>query len=158
LREVHAGESGELALELDDDAAFQETKGRTISQLSLGKRDADYVFLELTRSICPQCRRVIDAKILLRENKVYMAKRCPQCGPFLMLVYGDAELYVNFPKYNKPGTIPLAFGSEIRDGCPLDCGCVRIISSMRARASSRSTARAPCSVRFASRPPVRSSV
>ena len=45
------------------------------------KRDADYVFYELTRSICPTCRRVLDAKILLRDNKVYMARRCPQCGP-----------------------------------------------------------------------------
>ena len=26
------------------------------------KKDADYVFYELTRSICPDCRRVIDAK------------------------------------------------------------------------------------------------
>jgi uncharacterized radical SAM superfamily Fe-S cluster-containing enzyme len=34
------------------------------------KRDADYVFYELTRSICPECRRVIDAHILLRDNKV----------------------------------------------------------------------------------------
>jgi len=33
------------------------------------KQDADYVFYELTRSICPDCRRVINAHILLRENK-----------------------------------------------------------------------------------------
>ena len=25
------------------------------------KKDADYVFYELTRSICPTCRRVIDS-------------------------------------------------------------------------------------------------
>jgi uncharacterized radical SAM superfamily Fe-S cluster-containing enzyme len=86
------------------------------------KRDADYVFYELTRSICPHCRRVIDAKILLRDNKVYMAKRCPQCGPFEALVYADAEAYVRLSKYNKPGTIPLAFGTEIHEGCPYDCG------------------------------------
>jgi uncharacterized radical SAM superfamily Fe-S cluster-containing enzyme len=86
------------------------------------KRDADYVFYELTRSICPNCRRVIDAKILLRENKVYMVKRCPDCGPFEALVYGDAQMYADFAKYNKPGAIPLEFGSEIKDGCPLDCG------------------------------------
>ena len=86
------------------------------------KRDADYVFYELTRSICPNCRRVIDAKILLRDNKVYMSKRCPDCGPFEALVYGDAQAYTNFSKFNKPGTIPLAFGTEIKDGCPHDCG------------------------------------
>ena len=86
------------------------------------KKDADYVFYELTRSICPNCRKVIDAKILLRDNKVFMAKRCPDCGPFEALVYGDAEAYTNFSKFNKPGTIPLAYGSEIKDGCPYDCG------------------------------------
>jgi 7,8-dihydro-6-hydroxymethylpterin dimethyltransferase len=86
------------------------------------KRDADYVFFELTRSICPECRRVLDAKILLRDNKVYMARRCPQCGPCEALIYGDAEAYVRLSRYNKPGTIPLAFGSEVRDGCPHDCG------------------------------------
>ena len=86
------------------------------------KKDADYVFYELTRSICPKCRKVIDAQIVLRDNKVYMRKRCPQCGPFEALVYADAEAYTSFGKYNKPGTIPLAYGTEIHQGCPHDCG------------------------------------
>lgn len=86
------------------------------------KRDADYVFYELTRSICPTCRLVLDAKILLRDNKVYMARRCPQCGPCEALIYSDAEAYVRLSRYNKPGTIPLARGTEIREGCPYDCG------------------------------------
>ena len=46
------------------------------------REDADHVFYELTRSICPKCRKVIDAKVLLRDDKVYMTKRCPDCGPF----------------------------------------------------------------------------
>src|SRR5260370_15095628 len=47
------------------------------------KKDADYVFYELTRSICPNCKKVIDAKILLRDNKVFMAKRCPDCSRWI---------------------------------------------------------------------------
>jgi len=87
------------------------------------KQDADYVFYELTRSICPQCRRVIDAKILLRDGKVYMRKRCPDHGDFEALVYGDAQAYVNnSARFNKPGTIPLQFTTEIEHGCPHDCG------------------------------------
>lgn len=84
--------------------------------------DQGYVFHELTRSICPTCRRVVDAKILLRDNKVYMSKRCARCGPFMSLVYGDAEAYVSFARFNKPGTIPLKHGSKIERGCPHDCG------------------------------------
>ena len=86
------------------------------------QRDADYVFFELTRSICPVCRATIDAHILIRDNKVWMRKRCPDHGSFEALVYGDAQLYTNSAKFNKPGTIPLQFASEIRDGCPHDCG------------------------------------
>jgi uncharacterized radical SAM superfamily Fe-S cluster-containing enzyme len=86
------------------------------------KKDADYVFYELTRSICPNCRRVIDGHVLIRDNKVYMRKRCPDHGMFESLIYGDAQAYTNSSKFNKPGTIPLAFSSEVAEGCPHDCG------------------------------------
>ncbi len=86
------------------------------------KQDVDYVFYELTRSICPECRRMVDAKVLLRDNKVYMRKRCPEHGEFEALVYGDAELYTKSARFNKPGTIPLEFHTQVRHGCPYDCG------------------------------------
>ena len=86
------------------------------------KTDADYIFYELTRSICPECRRTIDAQILLRDNKVYMRKRCPEHGPFEALVYGDATAYTRSAPFNKPGTIPLQFTTAVEAGCPHDCG------------------------------------
>src|ERR1051326_3977778 len=86
------------------------------------KHDVDYVFYELTRSICPECRRVLDAKILLRNNKVYLRRRCPEHGEFEALVYGDAEAYTSATKFNKPGTVPLEFTTAIQYGCPHDCG------------------------------------
>jgi len=92
------------------------------TQSARQKQDVDYVFYELTRSICPECRRVIDAHILLRNNKVYMRKRCPEHGQFEALVYGDAKAYTSASKFNKPGTIPLEFSTAIQHGCPHDCG------------------------------------
>lgn len=86
------------------------------------KHDADYVFFELTRSICPTCRRVIDAQILLRDDKVFMRKRCPEHGSFEVLVYADAQAYTAAAKFNKPGTIPLLYTTPIANGCPHDCG------------------------------------
>ncbi len=82
----------------------------------------DEVFLEQTRSICPVCKRVIDAEINARGGRIVMRKRCPDHGPFEALVYGDADMYLSQLRYNKPGTIPLRFQTEVRDGCPLDCG------------------------------------
>ena len=86
------------------------------------KQDADYIFHELTRSICPECKRVIDAQIIIRQNKVYMGKRCSEHGWFEALISSDAEMYVDSIKFNKPGTIPLEFSTEVKEGCPLDCG------------------------------------
>ncbi|MDA0734032.1 MAG: radical SAM protein [Chloroflexi bacterium] len=86
------------------------------------KQDADYIFHELTRSICPDCKTVIDAQIIIRDNKVFMRKRCPTHGWFEGIISSDAEMYVDSVKFNKPGTIPLDFSTEVKDGCPLDCG------------------------------------
>ncbi len=86
------------------------------------KQDVDYVFYELTRSICPECRRVIDAKVLLRHNNVYLRKRCPEHGDFEALIYADAQAYTSASRFNKPGTVPLAFSTAIEQGCPHDCG------------------------------------
>ncbi len=86
------------------------------------KRDADYIFHELTRSICPECKAVIDAQIIIRDNRVFMRKRCPSHGWFEAIISSDAEMYVNSVRFNKPGTIPLEFSTEVNQGCPLDCG------------------------------------
>ncbi len=65
---------------------------------------------------------MVDGHLLIRNNKVYLRKRCPDHGVFEALVYGDAELYTNSSKFNKPGTIPLEFATSVKDGCPHDCG------------------------------------
>jgi uncharacterized radical SAM superfamily Fe-S cluster-containing enzyme len=88
----------------------------------LPRVDRDEVFLEQTKSICPVCKAVVDAEVNARDNKVYLRKRCRDHGSFEALVFGDAEMYIDYQRFNKPGTLPLAFQTEVRDGCPLDCG------------------------------------
>jgi len=51
-----------------------------------------------------------------------MRKRCPVHGWFEGIVSSDAEMYLGAGRYNRPGRIPLRFATEIRDGCPNDCG------------------------------------
>ncbi|WP_327372921.1 radical SAM protein [Streptomyces sp. NBC_01216] len=86
------------------------------------KTDRDEVFVEFTRSICPICKVPVDAQVNIRANKVYLRKRCRDHGGFEALVYGDAEEYLSSARFNKPGTLPLVFQTEVRDGCPSDCG------------------------------------
>ncbi|MFC7344765.1 radical SAM protein [Saccharopolyspora griseoalba] len=89
---------------------------------SPAKRDRDEVFVEFTKSICPVCKVVLDAQVNIRDNEVYLRKRCREHGEFEALVYGDAQAYADSARFNKPGTIPLSFQTEVVDGCPSDCG------------------------------------
>jgi uncharacterized radical SAM superfamily Fe-S cluster-containing enzyme len=86
------------------------------------KRDRDEVFVEYTKSICPVCKVVVDAQVNIRDGKVFLRKRCREHGWFEALVYGDAQMYLESARFNKPGTVPLTFQTDIRDGCPSDCG------------------------------------
>jgi uncharacterized radical SAM superfamily Fe-S cluster-containing enzyme len=86
------------------------------------KRERDEVFVEYTKSICPVCKAVVDGQVNIRDDKVYLRKRCREHGQFEALVYGDAQLYLESARFNKPGTIPLTFQTEVVNGCPSDCG------------------------------------
>ncbi len=100
---------------------MQTTKRDSADQAEQ-KVDSDEVFLELTKSICPVCKQVTDAEVFARDNKIFLRKRCPDHGLFEALTYGDAEMYFDSLRYNKPGTHPLETQTESVDGCPLDCG------------------------------------
>jgi 7,8-dihydro-6-hydroxymethylpterin dimethyltransferase len=80
------------------------------------------VFLEYAKSICPVCKAVVDGEVNVRDGRVYLRKRCADHGSFEALVDSDAEMYLDSQRFNKPGTLPLATQTEVRDGCPLDCG------------------------------------
>lgn len=86
------------------------------------KQEREYTFIEYTRSMCPECRVIIDAHVLVKDNKVFMHKRCKEHGLFRSLLSSNAERYMDASRYNRPGTMPLDFGTEIIEGCPLDCG------------------------------------
>jgi len=82
----------------------------------------DEILWELTRTLCPECNKVLDGQVLLRENKVYLRRRCPEHGKIEALIFSDANLYVDIARFNRPGTLPRQFSQEVRRGCPYDCG------------------------------------
>ena len=86
------------------------------------KQDIEHVFLEFTKSICPDCREMVDAHVLARNGKVYMKKRCKIHGLFESLISSDVKRYVSSYKFNKQGLMPAKFGMDVKEGCPYDCG------------------------------------
>ena len=90
--------------------------------MGAARTDRNEVFLEYTKSICPLCKAVVDAEVNVRDGKVFLRKRCREHGSFEALLYSDAELYMASMRFNRPGSRPLKTQTEVRDGCPLDCG------------------------------------
>jgi uncharacterized radical SAM superfamily Fe-S cluster-containing enzyme len=86
------------------------------------KNDRLGAFFSATQSICPKCRKTIQAKILFRDNKVILSKRCLEHGEFEALLSSDMKYWTNSLSYTKPGTMPKKFSTEVKLGCPDDCG------------------------------------
>src|SRR5919197_717637 len=72
--------------------------------------------------LCPTCLKVIQAKVILQNDRVYMLKTCPDHGAMRTLLSSDAAYYLSQSQYNKSGTLPRHFQMPVEKGCPLDCG------------------------------------
>jgi 7,8-dihydro-6-hydroxymethylpterin dimethyltransferase len=81
----------------------------------------DYTFLGTTHSLCPSCRRLVDAKIIVRQGRVYFRKRCPEHGTFEDFICSDVSYYDRH-EYSQPARVPRAYGTRADRGCPYDCG------------------------------------
>lgn len=76
----------------------------------------------VTESVCPECLRVIPAKKIVRDDGIYMVKKCPEHGEYEVLIWeGSLESYEAWGRNLQPADkIPAA--REVEKGCPQDCG------------------------------------
>lgn len=86
------------------------------------KKERNAAFFSSTQSICPVCRKTIQAKILFRNNSVVMSKRCPEHGEFESIVSPDMNYWIKSLTFTKPGTMPKEWSTPVDKGCPDDCG------------------------------------
>lgn len=81
-----------------------------------------YTYYDYTLSLCPECLKRIDAKIVFEDEQVFMLKRCPEHGNSKVLIADDIDYYKNLRNYNKPSETPYKFNTKTHYGCPYDCG------------------------------------
>lgn len=82
----------------------------------------DYIYYDYTKSMCPECLHLVDAKIVFRDEKVWMLKHCKMHGDSKVMIADDVEYYKQIRNYNKQSEIPLKFNTKVHFGCPYDCG------------------------------------
>ncbi len=81
-----------------------------------------YLFYGLTNSLCSQCLTKVEAKIIFRNDCVYLVKHCPNHGREEVLIADDIAYYKQCQEFIKPGDMPRRFNTPIQHGCPYDCG------------------------------------
>ncbi|MGD0422803.1 MAG: radical SAM protein, partial [Candidatus Bathyarchaeia archaeon] len=76
-----------------------------------------------TRSICPDCNKILPASVYERDGKIWISKTCPDHGEIEELYFGSADMYYKFAKHSHNGkgienpNVPLE-----KCACPTNCG------------------------------------
>jgi hypothetical protein len=81
----------------------------------------DYTFLGTTQSLCPECLELVQAKIIVRDGRVYFRKKCAEHGQREDFVCSDVDWY-DRTEFSVPGRPSAEYGVEPDKGCPYDCG------------------------------------
>ena len=89
----------------------------------MGERVRPYLFYDIAVSICSQCYRRCDAKIVFENARVYMLKRCARHGFERVLIADDVDYYRRCREvFLKPPEMPNVYNTPVKWGCPYDCG------------------------------------
>ncbi len=78
--------------------------------------------LKQTKSLCPECLAVIDARILEDQGKVKIVKTCSRHGTFEDTYWSDYKQYARFEKYQWIGDGISNPRTKTEKECPYDCG------------------------------------
>jgi len=78
---------------------------------------------KIIRSLCPECMKVIDARLFDEGGRVVMEKSCPEHGPVRDLYWSDTELYLKAEKWTfADGSGLLNPRVRAATTCPAECG------------------------------------
>lgn len=79
--------------------------------------------IKITKSLCPECLKVIEARIFDENNMVMIEKQCAHHGTFKDVYWSDLFTYNLYEKYahNGKGVLnPMFLNTD--DNCPFSCG------------------------------------
>ncbi len=77
--------------------------------------------LSHTESVCPECLARIPAKRVTEGGDTYLVKTCPLHGEFQTVIWRGEPRITSWTRPKIP-SFPKNPATEVRDGCPFDCG------------------------------------
>ncbi len=92
--------------------------------------------IDRTKSVCPECLKIIDAEIFERNGSVYIRKTCPKHGKFEDVYWGSYEMYEKAKRFAVDGKgIENPNVERKNPVCPLSCGLCSLHKSHTALAN-----------------------
>ena len=89
----------------------------------MDRRTRPYTFYGATRALCGTCLRVVDAKEIIEDERVYLVKRCPDHGVSRVLIADDVAWFkLTREVFLKPAEQVEQHNTPVLHGCPYDCG------------------------------------
>ena len=89
----------------------------------MGAKLRPYLFYDSAVSICSTCLARVEAKVLIKDEQVFLEKWCPEHGRERVLVADDAAYYRKAREvFIKAPEMPRRFNTAQHWGCPYDCG------------------------------------
>lgn len=89
----------------------------------MNRKNRPWLFYDTTASVCSTCLRQVEAKIIIKEDDVFLEKWCPAHGFERTLICDEAEYYrLCREVYVKHPEMPEQFDTKMLYGCPYDCG------------------------------------
>jgi uncharacterized radical SAM superfamily Fe-S cluster-containing enzyme len=76
----------------------------------------------MTKSICPECFKVIEATIYEKDGKAYIRKECSEHGFYEDVYWSDVKMYMKARKYAVVGEGVEKPQTQALCGHPFDCG------------------------------------
>jgi uncharacterized radical SAM superfamily Fe-S cluster-containing enzyme len=77
--------------------------------------------LSRTESVCPECLARVPAVRVLRGEDVYLEKDCPKHGHFSIIIWRGQPAFTSWVRPKTP-SFPKNPFTEVKQGCPYDCG------------------------------------
>lgn len=85
-------------------------------------KERDYTYFTTVRGMCRSCRRIVPARVLFRNGKVWQQSLCPTCETRASLIAADQDWYLENVLQRLPDRSPLQGAHPPTRGCPHDCG------------------------------------
>jgi len=78
--------------------------------------------IKKTKSLCPECLKVIEANIYEKDGKVLIEKTCDEHGHYVDTYWSDYEFYKWAEPFRHDGLGLSNPHTKSKNGCPYDCG------------------------------------